>query len=83
MFSNIKFNSSVAPVDHNGHELEIGNAVMVSTPHGYYATEIGIIMGITKNEKYLWIGDGTYMYKRMPKNVILISDPKAWLNEHK
>lgn len=80
MFSDIKFNASMAPKDHNGSELEMGNTVFYETYWG--VSGVGVIVGITKNEKYLWIGNGLDMFKRMPKNVILIKNPeKTWVND--
>ena len=77
MFNNIKFTSKVAPKDHNGIELEIGDAV--ATINEYYNNiDVYRIVGLTLNEKLVWISDGESIKRRAPKNLIKIKDPEKF-----
>lgn len=79
MFNNIKFTAKVAPKDHNGIELEIGDAVATINEYYYNNIDIYRIVGLTLNEKLIWISDGESIKRRAPKNLIKIKDPKNFL----
>ena len=78
MFNNIKFSATVVPKDHNGNDLEIGDFVIVKSQSFYGQICRWRIIGITNDEKYLWLGDGDYMRRRMPKNVIKVTNPQKF-----
>jgi len=79
MFKDIKFNGSV-PIDSNGEELSIGDIVFTRAEYGNITVPM-IVVAQTKSNKYLWLTNGVKLYKRMPKNTILIKYPdKIWIN---
>ena len=83
MFKDIKFNGPV-PLDANGEELEIGDVVF--TYAGWTKSTVAMtVVAQTKSNKYIWVTDGEHLYKRMPKNTILIRYPdKIWIsNKHR
>jgi hypothetical protein len=80
MFSDIKFNCDSIVLDHNNNELQIGNTVLYNDKYGCYRNSMlfAIIIGITLNEKFIWLSDGYDIFKRKPSNVILVNNPEKY-----
>lgn len=75
MFNDIKFTSKIAPKDHNGLDLDIGDAVICINKY-YHTLEIWCIIGLTNSEMFVWVSDGNQIKRRLPKNLIKIKNPK-------
>lgn len=80
MFNDIKFNCDSIVRDHNNNELQIGNTVVYNKNYGYSRNSMlfAIIIGITLNEKFIWLSDGYNIFKRKSSNVILVSNPEKY-----
>lgn len=78
MFTDIKFTSKVAPKDHNGFDLDIGDVVICINEY-YRTLEVWCIIGLTNSEMFVWVSDGKQIKRRLPKNLIKIKDPKKFL----